>query len=62
MTDQQIVGTWLLIPANRDKLPVVAYSQPVYDFIVSTMTCHSFGADDLPVYKVGENWERVICK
>lgn len=62
MTSEDIVTLWLLVPSNREKLITIEYDKTVFDFIVNTMECRSFGADYLPVYKVGNTWQRIVCE
>lgn len=52
MTDEEIVFSWLSIPANRDRPPTIAYTKEIFDFIVNTMDCESSGEDYQLVYKV----------
>ena len=56
MTDQEIIEDWLLSGINLSKLPTIAYSEEIYNFIIAT--CDRIG----DAYKVNSLWQLIVKK
>lgn len=63
MSTEEIVFKWLSIDANREKLPKVKYSAPIYDFIRATASTYSFfGATNPIVYLINGQYQIIISE
>lgn len=56
MSEEQIVYDWL--DRHNDKLPTIAYSKEVCDFIRYTSAMYETGG--VVMYKVNEGWVKIV--
>lgn len=56
MSEEEIVLDWL--DRHNDKLPTIAYSKEVFDFIRATSSAYQTGG--MIMYKVNGSWQKIV--
>lgn len=60
MNPNEIIEDWLNKASNVNKLPAIAYSEEVFNFIIKTCSCYSFGEDK--IYIVNGIYQKIVFK